>query len=168
MPALDVRRIPLLDLSHGAWRPFGALPSDEGDEFDTADLEFEWLDGHLNCIGHTRDEVPWTAGGVRCELLFRHRTHTQALMPMDADSVVVVAPPGTGFTGPADLESVRAFAVPALTPFLLHKGTWHWGPFPTRAAAVRLLNVQGSRYRDDNECVRLAADHGVAFEVAVS
>jgi len=166
MPALDVRRLPLLALTHGSWRPFGTLPADEGSEDDTSDLEFEWLDGHLNFIGHARDEVPWTDGGVRCELMFRHRTHTQALMPVDADTVVVVAPPGTAFTGPDGFAAVRAFAVPALTPFVLHRGTWHWGPFPAAAASVRLLNVQGTRYRDDNECVLLAADHGVAYEVA--
>jgi ureidoglycolate hydrolase len=167
MTAPDVRRIPLSPLSHVAWEPFGTLPSEEGSEHDTSDLEFEWLDGHLNFIGHARDEVPWTAAGVRCEMMFRHRTHTQALMPMDVDAVVVVAPPRTEFTAPADFARVRAFAVPALTPVLLHRGTWHWGPFPVTGGSVRLLNVQGRRYADDNECVRLAADHGVAYEVAI-
>jgi ureidoglycolate hydrolase len=163
-----VRRLQLLPVTHDSWRPFGTLPSEEGSEHDTSDLEFEWLDGHLNFIGHRRDEVPWTDAGVRCEMMFRHRTHTQALMPIDVDAVVVVAPPGTAFTAPEDFAAVRAFAVPALTPFLLHKGTWHWGPFPARDAAVRLLNVQGRRYPEDNECVRLAAEHGVAYEVDVS
>jgi ureidoglycolate hydrolase len=167
MTVLDVRRIPLFALTHAAWEPFGTLPAEEGTEHDRSDLEFEWLDGHLNFIGHARDEVPWTAGRVRCEMAFRHRTHTQALMPIDADAVVVVAPPGTAFTAPDDFAAVRAFAVPALTPFLLHRGTWHWGPFPTRAGSVRLLNVQGRRYPDDNECVRFTADHGVAYEVAL-
>ncbi len=167
MTAPDVRRLPLTSLTHGAWAPFGTLPSEEGSEHDTSDLEFEWLDGHLNFIAHARDEVPWTAGGVRCEMMFRHRTHTQALMPMDADAVFVVAPPGTAFAVPDDFAGVRAFALPALTPVLLHRGTWHWGPFPVTSGSVRLLNVQGSRYPDDNECVRLAAEHGVAYEVDV-
>jgi hypothetical protein len=160
-----VRRLPLGSLTHDSWRPFGSLPSDEGSEHDTSDLEFEWLDGHLNVIGHTRDEVTWTDGGVRCEVLFRHATHTQALMSMDADTVVVVAPPGVEFGSAAGLEAVRAFALPALTPVLLHRGTWHWGPFPMRGEAVRLLNVQGRRYREDNECVRLGAECGVVFVV---
>ena len=112
--------------------------------------------------------MPWVDGAVRCEMMFRHQTHTQALMPMDVDAVFVVAPPGTVFTGPDDFATVRAFVLPALTPVVLHRGTWHWGPFPIRGDSVRLLNVQGRRYPDDNECVRLAADHGVAYEVDVS
>jgi ureidoglycolate hydrolase len=165
MTGLDVRRLPLFPVTHDSWGPFGTLPSEEGTEHDRSDLEFEWLDGHLNFIGHARDEVPWTAGGVRCEMLFRHVTHTQALMPMDVDAVLVVAPPGTEFERPDDFDAVRAFALPALTPVLLHRGTWHWGPFPIHGDAVRLLNVQGRRYPEDNECVRLTADHEVTYEV---
>jgi ureidoglycolate hydrolase len=165
MTGLDVRRLDLTALTHGSWQPFGALPSQEATEHDTADLEFEWGDGHLNFIGHRRDEVPASAASVRCEMLFRHRTHTQALMSMDADTVVVVAPPGTEFSASADFVSVRAFALPALTPVLLHRGTWHWGPFPVRDPSVRLLNVQGRRYPEDNECVRLATDHAVVYDV---
>ena len=41
---------------------------------------------------------------------------------------------------------------------VLHRGTWHWGPFPIRgAASVRLLNVQGRRYAEDNASVDLSA-----------
>jgi ureidoglycolate hydrolase len=163
-----VRQLALSPLTHDSWRPFGSLPDDEDAEHDTSDLEFEWLDGHLNFISHDRDEVPWTADVVRCEMMFRHRTHTQALMPVDVDTVVVVAPPGVEFTEAEDFAAVRAFAVPSLRPFVLHKGTWHWGPFPARDSAVRLLNVQGNRYREDNECVQLGTDHGVVYEVDIA
>ena len=40
---------------------------------------------------------------------------------------------------------------------VLHRGTWHWGPFPVDADSVRLFNVQGLRYAEDNACVDLAA-----------
>jgi hypothetical protein len=40
---------------------------------------------------------------------------------------------------------------------VLHRGTWHWGPYPLAAEAVRLFNVQGLRYREDNESVDLEA-----------
>jgi ureidoglycolate hydrolase len=166
MTTPGVRMLTLDPLTHDAWHPFGWLPADEGSEHDDADLEFEWHDGHLNFIGHARSEVPYTTTGVRCEMLFRHVTHTQALMPVDADAVFVVAPPGATFAAEDDLATVRAFAVPALRPVLLRRGTWHWGPFPTRGDSVRLLNVQGREYRRDNEMVRLA-DHGVAYEVAL-
>ena len=41
---------------------------------------------------------------------------------------------------------------------VLHRGTWHWGPFPIGgAASVRLLNVQGMRYQEDNGRAELGA-----------
>ena len=44
---------------------------------------------------------------------------------------------------------------------VLHRGTWHWGPFPIRpATSVRLLNVQGRRYAEDNASVDVTARTG--------
>src|SRR5262249_30243906 len=101
-----------------------------------------------------------------CELLNRHDTHTQVLMPVDADAYVVVAPAAVDFSDPVHLERVHAFRVPRYACFALHRGTWHWGPYPLdRAGSVRLLNVQGSRYREDNGIAWLARDRGVVFEV---
>jgi hypothetical protein len=40
---------------------------------------------------------------------------------------------------------------------VLHRGTWHWGPFPVDADSVRLFNVQGLRYAEDNTCIDLAS-----------
>ena len=49
---------------------------------------------------------------------------------------------------------------------VLHQGTWHWGPFPIRGArSVRLLNVQGRRYAEDNASVDLS---GSVIEVRPS
>jgi hypothetical protein len=39
----------------------------------------------------------------------------------------------------------------------LARGTWHWGPFPLGDEPVRLLNVQGRRYAEDNDSVDIAA-----------
>jgi hypothetical protein len=44
-----------------------------------------------------------------------------------------------------------------LEPFVLFRSTWHWGPFPVAADAVRLFNVQGLRYAEDNIRVDLVA-----------
>ena len=63
-------------------------------------LEFAWHDVHVNLIGHRRDEVPEVPGGLRCQVLFRHATHTQVVMPLDVTAVVVVAPPGSGHVDP--------------------------------------------------------------------
>ena len=55
-------------------------------------MTFEWDDAHVNLIGHGRSEVPETADGYRCEMLYRHDTHTQSLMPLNVPAVIAVAP----------------------------------------------------------------------------
>ncbi len=68
---------------------------------------------------------------------------------------------------PRDLDTLRAFVLKPLDCFVLHRGTWHWGPFPIERAPVRLLNVQGRRYAEDNASVDLPARAGAVVEVAV-
>ena len=70
---------------------------------------------------------------------------------------VVVAAPGTSLTSPDDLGALYAFHLRAKDTFVLHRGTWHWGPFPVTADKVTLYNVQGLRYAEDNECCDLTA-----------
>jgi ureidoglycolate hydrolase len=162
------RTIPLAlrELSPQAFAPFGHLPDDEGLPGDRADLEFLWSDPHLNYIAHAGSEIAYGARGALCELLNRHDTHTQVLMPVDADAFVVVAPAPLDFSRPEHLESAAAFRVRRYQCFALHRGTWHWGPYPLeRSGSVRLLNVQGRRYREDNGIAWLARDRGVVFEV---
>ena len=149
-----------------SFAPYGVLPSDEGDGNPTADLEFLQDDGWVNYIGHSLDEIEVHDGFLRCELLNRHDTHTQTLMPVTADAVVVVAPAEYDFSEPEHFEAVRAFALPRLTCVHLHRGTWHWGPYPVGTDFVRMLNIQGRGYPNDNGIVWLARDHDVVFEVA--
>jgi ureidoglycolate hydrolase len=129
-------------------------------------MTFEWADAHVNLIGHTLDEVPETPTGLRCDMLFRHDTHTQALMSLNVPAVIVVAPAAVEFTdeGDADAATIRAFRIEPLESLVLHQGTWHWGPFPLEGPEVRLFNVQGLRYAEDNRCVDLA-DKGLAVAV---
>ncbi len=162
-----LRRIVPSPPAPDTWAPFGWLPVADTDPRDgDQTLAFDWGDPHLNRIGHRRDEVRATASGLRCEELYRHATHTQVLVPLDAASVVVVGAPGLELTSPADADALRAFLLGPLTAVVLHRGTWHWGPFPVAAASVDLLNVQGRRYLEDNERVDLAA-LGAALEVAL-
>jgi ureidoglycolate hydrolase len=154
-------------LTADAWAPFGWLPRPDTDPSDGEHtLHFEWDDAHLNTIEHTTDEVDATTHGLRCAVMYRHETHTQVLTPLDAASVVAVAAPGTTFTAAADLDALRAFVLEPGETVVLHRATWHWGPFPIRGAtSVRLLNVQGRRYADDNSAVDLTASTGVVVEV---
>jgi ureidoglycolate hydrolase len=152
------RQLRPLPLTREAWAPFGWLPLTDTDPHDGEQtLEFAWQDPHLNLIGHRRDEVPAIAGGLRCEMLFRHLTHTQALMPLDVQAVVVVAPPDTEISSASDADRAVAFVLEPLSSLVLHRGTWHWGPFPVEAESVSLYNVQGRRYAEDNQMADLAA-----------
>jgi ureidoglycolate hydrolase len=144
-------------LSEQAWAPFGWLPVADTDPRDgDSRLSFAWDDVHVNIIGHARAEVPETDDGLRCQMLFRHDTHTQAVMSLDVPAVIAVAPAERDFSGSTDAESIRVFRLEPLQPVVLHKGTWHWGPFPVDADSVRLFNVQGLRYAEDNTCMDLA------------
>ncbi|HEY5173662.1 MAG TPA: ureidoglycolate lyase [Acidimicrobiia bacterium] len=151
--------------TRASFAPFGALPPEEGDGNPTADLEFLWNDGSANFIGHTLDELAVVDGWLRCELLNRHDTHTQTLMPMSGDAIVVVAPAALDFSAPAHFDAVQAFTLARHTCVHLHRGTWHWGPYPLDAPSVRIFNVQGRGYAKDNGIAWLTRDHGVVYEV---
>ena len=161
----EVRRVTPVPLTSDGWAPFGWLPVPDTDPSDgDRRLEFAWQDVHVNRIGHRRDEVPSIAGGLRCEVLFRHATHTQVVMPLDVSAVVVVAPARLDMQSPEDVDQVEAFVLDTLEPIVLHRGTWHWGPFPIGADSVELFNVQGLRYAEDNQRVDLDGP-GIVVEV---
>ncbi len=154
-------------LAAEAWAPFGWLPVPDTDPGDGRyRLAFEWSDPHVNLIAHTRQEVTAVPGGLRCDVLYRHVTHTQVLMPLDHRCVLAVAAPGAGPAGPDGAGAIAAFLLEPLEALVLHRGTWHWGPFPIASESVTLFNVQGLRYREDNESVDLAAA-GASVEVRV-
>jgi len=71
--------------------------------------------------------------------------------------MVVVAPPAMAPEDLAATTAVRAFVLHPLEAIVLHRSTWHWGPYPLEAPAVRLLNIQGFRYREDNDRADLRA-----------
>jgi Ureidoglycolate lyase len=152
-------------LERDTWAPFGWLPVDDTDPTDGSHLlEFAWGDVHVNRIGHRRDEVPEVPGGLRCDVLFRHATHTQVLMPLDTSAVIVVAPADLAMTDPRDIEEARAFLLERLDSIVLHRGTWHWGPYPVASDSVTLFNVQGHRYAEDNASADLVAA-GIPLDV---
>jgi ureidoglycolate hydrolase len=159
------RRVLAQPLDAAAWEPFGWLPRRDTDALDGSQtLHFEWHDAHANVICHRADEVPHTPDGLVCEMFFHHFTHTQALLVLNCSALIAVAPASCTFSSAADLDAIRAFALRPLDSLVLHRATWHWGPFPIDAEQVDMFNIQGSRYAEDNECARLA-DLGEAVEV---
>jgi len=162
-------RIHTQPITPEAWVPFGWLPVADTDPTDGEHtLTYEWADPHLNVISHAYEEVEHTELGTVCDRMFRHVTHTQALMPLNCDAVVAVAPAEVDLHAAADLDTVRAFLLHPQDAFVLHRGTWHWGPFPLSSEPVQLLNVQGLRYAEDNDCVLLGDTLGAVAEVVVT
>ena len=155
-------------LTEEAWAPFGWLPVEDTDPRDGSHrLAYEWEDPHVNIIGHARSEVPAFPGGLLCEMLYRHSTHTQVIMPLDHRCVIAVAPKGLGFDDPDDADLVRVFGIEPLQALVLDRGTWHWGPYPVQTETVSLFNIQGLRYAEDNEMMDLAG-LDMAIEVLLS
>jgi hypothetical protein len=151
------RTVTPIPLDAASWEPFGWLPVPDTDVDDGLHrLEFARGDVHVNRIAHTLDEVPAVTGGLGCRELYRHLTHTQVLMPLDTEAVIAVAPRGVAMDAPADADAVVAFLLQPLQALVLHRGTWHWGPFPVGSRSVELFNVQGLRYREDNDRADLA------------
>lgn len=169
-PAPDApagRRVTAAPLTADRWAPFGWLPVDDTDPADGAHrLAFAWEDPHVNVIGHGADEIVRAGGVLHCPEMYRHDTHTQVLMVLDVPAVVAVAPRHVTFDDAADAGEIRAFLLRPLDAFVLERGTWHWGPFPAEADAVRLFNVQGLGYAEDNTRVDLEA-LGAAVDVVV-
>ncbi len=164
----SARRLTTVPLGEIAWAPFGWLPVRDTDPRDGDHrLAYAWDDVHVNRIAHTRDEVPATADGLRCEMLYRHDTHTQVLMVLDHPAVIAVAPADVDFSSPGDVDRIVAFSLEPQDSLVLHRGTWHWGPFPRTADVVTMFNVQGLRYAEDNAMVDLAAK-SLAVEVTLA
>ena len=159
------RQIKPLGLTADAWAPFGWLPVADTDPEDGHHrLHFAWNDPHVNIIAHARAEVTEVPGALCCDELYRHDTHTQAIMSLDHLAVIAVAPSSVAFSSSEDAAEIAAFLLDPLQPFVLHRGTWHWGPFPQHAASVSLFNVQGLRYAEDNTRVDLV-ERGFAVDV---
>jgi ureidoglycolate hydrolase len=154
-------------LTAAAFAPLGWIPVADTDPADGAQtLHFEWADPHLNVISHAPTEIDHTERGAPlCTVLYRHATHTQALLVLNVDAVIACAPAEVTFSRPSDLDAIVAFRLRPLDTFVLHRGTWHWGPFPFGSEPVRLLNVQGRRYAEDNDRVDLLDRAGAALEV---
>jgi ureidoglycolate hydrolase len=141
-----------------SWERFGWLPVDDTDPRDGENtLEFAWTDPHLNVISHGPAEVERTGEGTVVDRMYRHDSHTQALMALNCRGIVAVAPASATLSDESGLSLVRAFVVEPLAALVLRRGTWHWGPHPLGDDPIRLLNVQGRRYIDDNASADIAA-----------
>ena len=167
MPPNRIVQVTATPIEEKAWRPFGWLPVRDTDPEDgSSRLAFEWSDAHVNVICHRSAEIEQTPNGFRCEMMFHHLTHTQVLLVLNCTAVIAVAPPTSPPSQPPNAEAIEAFVLKPGDALVLHRGTWHWGPFPVDAPQVDLFNVQGLRYAEDNGCERME-DLGAEVEIIV-
>lgn len=165
--ARTIRKVPAQQLEAEAWAPYGWLPLTDTDPRDGQHrLEFAWSDAHVNIIGHTLDELEKMDSSLRCREMFRHDTHTQTLMVLDHPAVIAVAPADNQLQGPDDAAAIQTFLLRPLDALVLARGTWHWGPYPVETQSVKMFNVQGLRYAEDNARADLQA-RGLEFDVPV-
>ncbi len=140
-------------LTSEGWRPFGQVIGR-----DECALELRGAEFHLDVLTYE-----WHA--LRCELLNRHHTATQALIPLGGSpAVVVVAPREVDFSDLEHLSTIRAFTISGDLGINLAIGTWHWGPYPT-GTVVHLANFQARNVVDDNEIAYLERDLATVVEV---
>ena len=133
-------------LTPESFAPFGQLLAAEPHEalIEVRDGE-DWV---MNVLSYDRKPLV-------CDHLNAHHKATQALVPLgSATALLIVAPAGTTFSSPADLDSIRAFVLDGTAAVNLAFGTWHWGPYPV-GDHVDLLNLQGRGFADDNEIADL-------------
>ena len=90
-------------------------------------------------------------------------------MPMSGDAIVVVAPADVDFSEPEHFDTVRAFALPRHACVHLHRGTWHWGPYPVGADRRCASSTSRAGATPTTTGSRGSTrDHGVVYEVARS
>jgi ureidoglycolate lyase len=89
-----------------------------------------------------------------------HDGACEALMPIDGDVIVHVAPASAGSSFPVD--AAEAYLVPKGTMIVLRPGVWHHGPFVLGDRSVSCLVTLPERlYARDCREVALSADEKI-------
>ena len=130
--------LPLLPLTPEAFAPFGAViaPEEDGLPFGGADAPLDLSAGTPRFYAmrlHGR--------GRAFRHITRHARVTQCLGAMMGEVwMLAVAPPDPSRDAP-DPAAIRAFLVPGDRAVMLHRGTWHAGPY-FDAAEVSFYNLE--------------------------
>jgi ureidoglycolate hydrolase len=100
---------------------------------------------------------------LRIETITRHGRVTQVLAAVGGlPWLLAVAAPTPQADAP-DLATLRAFAVPGDVALLLHRGTWHAGPY-FATPRMRFFNLEATDTNVvDHDTCRLTRRYGVAF-----
>ncbi len=85
--------------------------------------------------------------------LERHLRTAEAFIPLEGQSVMVVAPPSdvNNVDAKPDEAMIRAFYLDGSAGIFFPKGAWHWAPFAVSESASFLLLVNGDVGDDIDE-----------------
>lgn len=118
--------------------------------------EFEvdaWIHDTMDVSGGLVELQVFTIAVRRMEFSFleRHVLETQAFMPIGGVPCVFPVAAPTGGDGPdhcPEPDTVRAFLFDGSAGIRLHKGTWHWIPFPLGQTAAFLNLTRAGKFAD--------------------
>lgn len=92
-----------------------------------------------------------------------HNTCSEAMMPLDADAYVHVAPAGATANVPYD--EVEVFRIPKGTMITLRPGVWHHGPFCVDTDSLQTLIILPERlYAYDCTVLTASEEDKIAIE----
>lgn len=153
---MKVNEIIAQELSHEGFAAFGAyanMLSPDGPALGEKPVLFyrdmvqQYLgsatEASLSCgVFYKRDLVI-----THCEC---HSTSGEAMLPIDADCLMHVAPACPGDR--PDYAAIEVFLVPRGTTVVLRPGVWHHGPYPVDADVSHILYVLPERAYA-NDCI---------------
>lgn len=162
LPTISLIRRPL---SREAFAPFGTVieATDDGVPFGPDDARLDLRAGTPRLYVMRLEDKP-----PRFDRITRHRSVTQCLAAVAGASwqLAVAAPIDDESDGGAPVpDDIVAFEIPGDVAVALHRGTWHAGPFFTRAS-TSFFNLELSDTNVvDHHTVRLDERYGRRFEI---
>ena len=152
-------------LTNNAFAPFGRVLGRPPDDPNATREDLDaWL-GMSDIYGMEALHPVWSflevkRSSMAQNQLERHLQAAEAFVPLQGNSVLMVAP-ATHEQDPTagpDENAIRAFLLDGRAGVFLPKGVWHWAPFPIGETATFLL-LMDRDILDDIEIREIATRH---------
>jgi ureidoglycolate hydrolase len=148
---MEVHLLQARRITEASFAPFGRVLGSDDDDLSRR-VVGRFRNGQEPMPSVIREVNP--DGVPCCEWLARHHDQTQALTPIDGPIVLVLVPAGIDPLGPEGQAAAAGFVAEIGQGIQLDEGVWHWAA-SVRRGSVRVANVQGHRWPEDNEIVSL-------------
>ena len=104
-----------------------------------------------------------------CENLERHINCSEALIPLDGQSICVLAL-SKDMTDPkslVEISSAKAFFMDGTLAVNLKKGAWHWLPYPVSQTAGFVIVFEKETHMEDLEIIDLKKDYDISLKLVL-